>query len=412
MAKTLVRLEEDAVMDPIALIRDYNAGRDPDRLAMKLRAMRASPSAFLRGSCHLFYRRLPRDGVFKTAPQVWCCGDLHLENFGSYKGDNGLVYFDINDFDESALAPASWDLVRLLCSLRVAAQGLKVEAADAEDLCRQLLQAYGTALALGKAYWTERDTAQGPIHALLDGLRDRERPRFLDSRTSLSRGLRTLDTGGKRALPASPAQRERVTAFMQGFAIKQPEPNFFEVLDVARRIAGTGSLGVDRYVVLVQGKGSPEGNYLLDLKETLPSSMAARLKLPQPAWPTEANRVVAVQQRMQAVPMAFLHAVRLDKTACVLRALQPSEDRIDLGSVHRTPASLVQLVGDLGRIVAWAQLRSAGREGAAGLEALIDFGPRRRWKTELLEASQHAAQQVADDAAAYNRAFDKGAFEV
>ena len=79
--------------------------------------MRASAFAFMRGTCHLFYDQLPRSGVFKSAPPVWVCGDLHLENFGSYKGDNRLVYFDINDFDEAALAPVSWDLVRLLTSL-------------------------------------------------------------------------------------------------------------------------------------------------------------------------------------------------------------------------------------------------------------------------------------------------------
>ena len=61
---------------------------------------------FLRGSAHLFHARLKR-GVFKPAPVAWCCGDMHLENFGSYHGDNGLAYFDINDFDEAALAPCA-----------------------------------------------------------------------------------------------------------------------------------------------------------------------------------------------------------------------------------------------------------------------------------------------------------------
>ena len=41
------------------------------------------------------------------SPVCWICGDLHIENFGSYKGDNRLVYFDLNDFDESILAPVS-----------------------------------------------------------------------------------------------------------------------------------------------------------------------------------------------------------------------------------------------------------------------------------------------------------------
>jgi uncharacterized protein (DUF2252 family) len=139
-------------LDPVRQIQDFNAGRDPERLLLKYRAMRASPFGFLRGSCHLFYARLPRGGVFKSAPLVWVCGDLHVENFGSYKGDNRLAYFDVNDFDESALAPASWDLVRFLTSLRVGADSLSVSDANARALCQLFLDAYASALAQGKAY--------------------------------------------------------------------------------------------------------------------------------------------------------------------------------------------------------------------------------------------------------------------
>ena len=59
--------------------------------------------AFLRGTCHLFYVRLPRARLTRSAPAAWACGDLHLANFGSYRGDNHLVYFDLNDFDEGWL---------------------------------------------------------------------------------------------------------------------------------------------------------------------------------------------------------------------------------------------------------------------------------------------------------------------
>ena len=129
-------------MNVVEDILAFNAGRDPDRLKLKYAAMRASPFAFFRGSCHLFYARLPRDGIFKSAPLAWSCGDLHLENFGSYKGDNRLVYFDINDFDEAALAPASWDPVRLLASLRIAADGRAIARSDADQLCAVFVDTY------------------------------------------------------------------------------------------------------------------------------------------------------------------------------------------------------------------------------------------------------------------------------
>jgi len=397
-------------VDAVRQIQAFNAGRDPERLLLKYRAMRASPFAFLRGSCHLFYSRLPGTGIFKTAPLAWACGDLHLENFGSYKGDNRFVYFDVNDFDESALAPASWDLVRLLTSLRVGAGTLAVTEAHAQALCQHFLDAYAAALVHGKAYWVERELAQGLVRELLDGLRDRPRAGFLDSRTRLKRGRRLLQADGRKALPATDLQRATVTAFMRAFAESQPDPDFYSVLDVARRVAGTGSLGVDRFAILVQGKGSPDGNYILDLKQALPSSLLPNLKVRQPRWKTEAHRIVAVQRRMQAVPMAFLHAVLLGDGPYVLRALQPSEDRVNLNAPRRGPSDFEQTVATFGRLVAWAQLRSAGRDGSACADELIEFGSRRKWKDRLLQAAADCNLQVVRDATAFNTAWDDGLF--
>ncbi|WP_139101236.1 DUF2252 family protein, partial [Acinetobacter baumannii] len=109
------------------------------------------------------YEQLPRSGIFKNAPPAWSCGDLHLENFGSYKGDNRLAYFDMNDFDEGILAPASWDVVRMLTSLRVGAHSIGLKQQDAQALCDAFLDGYGGALAQGKAYWIEHRTAHGLI---------------------------------------------------------------------------------------------------------------------------------------------------------------------------------------------------------------------------------------------------------
>ena len=398
-------------MDVIAQIRSANAGRDPQRLKLKYRAMRDNPFAFLRGSCGLFYDRLPRGGIFRSAPAVWLCGDLHLENFGSYTGDNGLVYFDINDFDEAALAPASWDLVRLLTSVLVAADTLGSK--NGARLCRIFVEAYAMALAAGKAYWVERDTAAGVVRVLLDALRDRKHAEFLDERTKPDgRKKRKLDVKGGKALPADEAERERVGAFMRTFAKSQPHPAAYKMIDVARRIAGTGSLGLERYVVLVRGAGSPDGNQLLDLKIALPSALGPHLKTaPQPRWPTQAERIAGVQQRLQAVPIALLQPVRMDGRVFVLRALQPSQDRIDLKKA--SAGDLESLVGTMGQLVAWAQLRSAGRDGSASADELIAFGQQgQQWKTALLDAAKDMAALVRKDAATFAKAWDDGTLTV
>ena len=391
-------------------IREFNAGRDPERLTLKYRAMRASPFAFLRGSCHLFYEGLASASLPAGAPLVWACGDLHLENFGSYKGDNRLVYFDLNDFDEAALAPCTWDLARLLASVLVAARTLGVDAPGAARLCQGFIDAYAGALLSGKARWVERETAQGMVRELLDRPRNRNRAQFLDRRTERVGKHRRIRIDGKKALEVDAKQRQRIETFMRGFARTQPKPEFYRLLDVARRIAGTGSLGVARFVLLVEGKGSPDANYLLDLKQALPSALAPQLETRQPRWGNEAQRVVCLQQRVQAVSPAFLRAVVIAGADYILKGLQPTEDRVALEPCRGNFDRLHGLMTTFGEIVAWGELRSAGRQGSASADELIDFGSQKKWRTRMLAVARACQKQVDLDWREFCTAFDDGAF--
>ncbi len=398
-------------MDVVQQIRDFNAGREPERLALKYSKMHSDPFVFLRGTCHLFYDRLPYKGLFKSAPLVWSCGDLHLENFGSYKGEGRLAYFDINDFDEGILAPASWDVVRMLTSLRVAAPSLSIKKGEARDLCTTFLDAYGSALAQGKTYWVDPRTADGLVKDLLDGLRDRKRGDFIKSRTLDKGKKRVIKVDGQKALAAIKADYKKVEDFMADFAKEQTDPGFFKVLDVARRIAGTGNLGVERYVILVRGKGSPDGHYLLDLKASAPSSLTRHALVKQPKFKSEAHRIVELQRRLQAVPVAFLQPVLIGRQAYVLRELQPSEDRVSLDGARQSKEDVKGVIATMGRMVAWGQLRSAGRQGSAIADELIDYAKGKKWQNQLLESSHDLAKQTMRDAATFDSAYKDGAFE-
>ena len=378
---------EQGIID--AIVR-YNAGRDPQRLAIKYAKMAQSPFIFLRGACHLFYEALPDTPLFRTAPLAWCCGDLHFENFGSYKGDNRLVYFDINDYDEAALAPVTWDIVRLLTSIQCGADVLKATPGESLAASQCCLDAYRNALITGKPLWVERETSSGLVRELLTTLQGLDRAAFLEKRTISKGGQRSLKLDGVKALPASDAQKQLVLEFMERFAVTQPNPKFFQVLDIGRRIAGTGSLGLERFVVLVEGKGSPDGNYLIDIKEARPSALAprlARLGIGQPAWADEASRVVSIQQRMQAIDHAFLQAVTLDGRASVLKGLQASEDRVVIGEWGRKLDRLKDVVATMGRVLAWDQLRAAGRSGSASADALAAFAQADEWVTQMTGAT-------------------------
>lgn len=390
-----------------AAILKYNAGREGERVAMKYRAMRQDAFAFLRGSCHLFYQDWPAgDEPLNRAPVAWICGDLHLENFGSYKGDNGLVYFDLNDFDEGVLAPATWELGRWLASIHVAAKSLKLGRRDAAHLCRMGLAAYSAALAQGKARWLERETAKGMIRDLLHPLSLRSRETFLNSRTKLSRGRRRIRLDGKRALELPREEKEAVMAFFEQYARQQPNPKFFRPLDAARRIAGTGSLGLSRYVILVEGRGSPEANYLIDLKRAIPSALSPHVTHPQPQWESEAHRVAGIQQRAQAISPAFLAAVTFREQPYLLKALQPTADRLALQGWNGKLKRLEQVVSSMGELIAWSHLRSSGRAGSAIADEWIAFGNTKDWQSPLLEYAAAYAAKVADDWKKYSKDFD------
>ena len=81
----------ESVNEVTERILRFNAGRAADLLKIKYAKMAERPFAFYRATCHLFADAWPRDSALNSTPPVWGCGDLHFENFGSYKGDNRLV---------------------------------------------------------------------------------------------------------------------------------------------------------------------------------------------------------------------------------------------------------------------------------------------------------------------------------
>lgn len=378
-----------------ARVDDFNAGRDPERLELKYAAMRKDAFVFLRSTCHLFYEDLD-PGVLPDSPLIWCCGDLHLQNFGSYRGDNRLTYFDLNDFDESCLAPAMWELVRFLTSVVVGGRILGMNGKIIRRLETAFLDGYTSALRQGKALWLERATSEGEIRTLLSRLKRRTQKKFLASRTELRKGKRVLIKDGSRALPLREPDREMLAACLKHFAKGLPHPERFHLLDSARRIAGAGSLGLDRYVLLVQGHGAPHGNFLLDLKFQPGSSVLRSHHPKQPHWASEADRVVTTQRDVQAIPPALLAPLHLEGRSWVLRELMPTDDRLDITKWADDVAGFIGAVRTLGAVVAWGNLRAAGRRGAALPEELMRFGDDRDWAVPLLQAARHAARHTEE----------------
>lgn len=392
----------------IDAILKYNAGREPERVALKYRAMRQDAFAFMRGSCHLYYQDWPAsDKELNNAPLAWICGDLHLENFGCYKGDNRLVYFDLNDFDEAMLAPATWELGRWITSILVAAKSLSIPDVEAIRLCKIGLDSYAASLGQGKARWLERETAKGMIRDLLNPLTLRNRKTFLNSRTKLRKEKRRIKVDGLRALALEPQEKASVMDFVAAYAQQQSDPTFYRPLDAARRIAGTGSLGVARYVILVEGHGSPDYNYLLDLKEAIPSALTPFVKYQQPQWQSEAHRVASVQHWAQAIAPAFMSPVIFQDRPFVFKGLQPTQDRLALEKWNGKLKRMEQVIRSMGELVAWSHLRGSGRTGSAIADELIQFGSRRDWQVPLLKYAMSYALKIEADWKIYCLEYDR-----
>ncbi len=362
----------------------YNEGRDAERLAMKYRSIAATATAFFRGTAHLFYEDLTAEAAsIPKSPAAWICGDAHLENFGVYKGDNRLVYFDFNDFDEAALAPAHYEILRMLTGIHLSADGL---------LAERFLAEYAIELNEGKPRWVERATARDAVKDLVYSLKGRTRKQLLKRHTTLGGKTRQISINGDGALPLEPGDWERLQRFVHSFGEQVGRKAFFNLLSAARRVAGTGSLGVKRYILLVEGKGSPDNNFLLDLKQARPSVIGD-----QPVWHSQAERIVTIQRRVQAIAPAFLHAVDVDDESYVLRELVPGEDRVRLEAYVNRPAALEQLVVTEANVMAWGQLRASGRQGAAIADELIAFGRDTSWRQKMLAYARDYAERVKRD---------------
>ena len=379
-------------------ISQFNSDRIPERVALKYQAMKQDAFAFFRGTCHLFYDDLHTSGALQNSPSVWSCGDLHLQNFGTFKGDaitqgsaRKLVYFDVNDFDESALIPGSWDLVRLVTSVLIETENPQEGLA----LAQHFLKTYAETLETGKARVLYRENASGVVKDLLQALRKRDRAQFLKKR--LRPKTRALQRIPNKILTVSPAEIHTVNHLIETWASTQPQPDFFQVLDITHRIAGSGSLGLPRYLILVQGRGYPKGCYLLDLKAARRSSLAQFLTTSQPTWSSEGDRIVQIQTRLQASPPALLRAIESPGQSYVLRELQPSNDKIDPATLIHKPKKLIDFIQTLGQVVAWGHLRSSGRQGSAIADELIAFAHDRTWQAEILTYAQHYQAQVHRD---------------
>lgn len=393
-------------------IKQFNGSRLPAYTAMKYETMAEDPFRFFRGTCHLFYEDLSHAESFPSSPISWICGDLHLENFGTYKGDNRLIYFDLNDFDEGLLAPAAWEVVRMMTSIFVGCESLGINKKETRQIADLFLRSYTLHLSSGKARYLEEETANGIVRTFLERISQRKQKELVRQRTEEGKnGRLQLRIDHVRFFPIDKALRKELMAHVNQWMQKSPLlKDRYQAVDACFRVAGTGSLGVSRYVFLVRNTEDARKHLLIDMKEAQSSSVQPWIKVPQPTWASEADRVVAIQHRMQNINPALLSTTLFRSLPYVMKEMQPTADKIDFLLVKDRYKDIACVVEDMAFLTASAQLRSAGRQGAAVPDQLIEFGLDTLWQAPLLEYATQYAAQVKKDYQEYFTAYKTGHF--
>src|SRR5215468_9580937 len=111
-------------------------------LRAKHRRMAEDPFAFLRATFYRWAQVWPQVcSELAGAPRVLGVGDLHLENFGTWRDGEGRLIWGINDFDEATVLPYTNDLVRLCTSALIAIGEARLETPSGRA-CDSVLEGY------------------------------------------------------------------------------------------------------------------------------------------------------------------------------------------------------------------------------------------------------------------------------
>jgi uncharacterized protein (DUF2252 family) len=242
------------------------------------------------------------------------------------------LVFDINDFDDAVVGPCRWDVLRVLTSTILGARAKGLEGGDVLALAEAFTDSYQRALSGGG----QKIRTPTTVERLLRRAGARTRPRLLAERCQVTdRGLRFIRGEHFRSLPA---KLERAVRHAFGHythclpAHLHSHPERLEILDVAFRIAGTGSLGVLRAGILTRGKGGRNGAWLFDAKEERESAAPWFGAAPTAQG---GERIVAAASACLDHAPRLLGAARQGKLSFVIRPLSPQEDKLELARVER-----------------------------------------------------------------------------
>jgi Uncharacterized protein conserved in bacteria (DUF2252) len=385
--------------DPVSLLEHQAATRVPELVPIRYGRMLVSPFTFFRGAALVMASDLamtPRSGL--TA-QI--CGDAHLSNFGLFASPERTLMFDVNDFDETLPGPWEWDVKRLAASVVIAARDREFTDKEAStaalevgrsyrlemsrlagmstldvwyshiDVAAELAELEATAATTGSKADRHMASRTAKITAKA---RTRDSLQALDKLTQVVDGQRRFISDPPLLVPAeeifpefeSNAFFELLHQLLRSYrrTLQTDRRHLleeFELVQIARKVVGVGSVGTRAWVLLLVGRD--EGDPLLLQAKEAEASVLEEF-VGKSSYSTHGERVVAGQHLMQAASDIFLGWDQAEAPDHVtrdfyLRQLRDWKGSLELGGV--IPPGLTKYAGVCAQSLARAHARSGDR---------------------------------------------------
>jgi hypothetical protein len=279
---------------------------DQKDLRLKHANMKADVFMFFRATYYRFAQLWPEVCPdVAHAPRVLAVGDLHVENFGTWRDLEGRLIWGVNDFDEAWPMAYTIDLVRLAVSAHLAVEAGHLPL-KREDICDAMLDGYhealqekGCAFVLGEKHQWLRQLAEGEL---------RDPVRFWQK------------------MDAIPTLRgEAPVSAIEAIEHLMPAPGI--PYRLTHRTAGLGSLGHARYVAIADWHG---GRIAREAKALVPSAShwAEQLDAKKNDGPAEILYQTIVNRAVRC-PDPFVQL----RGRWIVRRLGPHCSRIELASL-------------------------------------------------------------------------------
>lgn len=287
----------DDARDPVAILAADDAGRVPELVPIRYGRMLTTPFAFFRGAASLMACDLASGP--RTALTAQLCGDAHLSNFGLFAAPDRRLVFDCNDFDETLPGPWEWDLKRLAASLVIAARSIGASEKRGAAIARASAAAYrGRVRALAKLtnldVWYQRVEVEQIIETLREAERHKgaqvvakvaEKAYTRDSMREFGKLTEVVD-GHRRIISEPPLVtrledlagtfgreythaevRDFLVGLLESYKSKLLEDrrrllDGYELIDVARKVVGVGSVGTRCWILLLAGRDEDDPLFL------------------------------------------------------------------------------------------------------------------------------------------------------